>query len=74
MPWHRIFSLYLRKHVFLVKKEHENKNKRGVEGNSMSKNQSGVIRESEDNKVDAIAAVVLIFCVAGMILLWVASH
>lgn len=74
MRWRSFFSLYLRFFRFLVKKEIENKNKRGVEGNSMNKNQSGVIRESEDNKVDAIAAVVLIFCVAGMILLWVASH
>lgn len=29
---------------------------------------------NDDGKVDAIAAVVLIFCIAGMLLMWVASH
>jgi len=30
--------------------------------------------DGDDGKVDAVAAVVLIFCIAGMLLMWVASH
>jgi hypothetical protein len=40
----------------------------------MQKNHSGTTQDSADSKVDAVAAVVLIFCVAGMLLMWVASH
>ncbi len=40
----------------------------------MNNQQPTDLPTGEDSKVDAIAAVVLIFCVAGLMLLWVASH
>ena len=45
-----------------------------MRGLSVQENHSRTIGEPDDGKVDAVAAVVLIFCVAGMLLMWVASH
>lgn len=40
----------------------------------MQENNNQGVASAQDNKVDAVAAVVLILAIAGMMIMWVASH